>query len=385
MRISVIDHISEMVGPKLENEKFDCLGFLAAREVTPRILEESMHRLFHYDSRIKKGLESRKIHFVDDNKDIVGFVNGSKRIWILKLCNSFYLAIFVRLPRNDTETIQKALLRIPWIVSSWLKPEYLDKFYQEESFAREYDRITVQKEYDPYFLRRRYSEVPPLFDEEKEWFFEEKVEVRVRAPKISVEKYFSNILHEEVAETVKTKLTIHLTNPGNSRVTVDENTHIVHEWGEPRATEKFILETMEILKKDQEKYDDFIPERKYIYLEDGSLDLEEYKPAKEAVFIFEQTLNKYSREELWIKLRNLLTYGDQKLPYSPHGLLIESGNLEFTVHTFLPVDRSEFLIHFDGKEDTPRLRVLPICTSRIGLLTFHRILSKKIDWKVRLS
>lgn len=229
MGISVIDHISEMVGPVPENEKFDCLGFLAARLLNPETLEDSIHRLCSYDSRIKKRLESKKIHFIGENKDIVGFINGSKRIWIMNVHDSFYLAIFAGLPRNDTETIQKALLRIPWIVSSWLKPEYLDKFYQEKSFAREYDRITVQKEYDPYFLRRRYSDVPPQLDKEKEWFFEGKVELRVRAPRISVDKYFSDVLREEVAETVKTKLTIHLTNPGNSRVTVDENTHIVHE------------------------------------------------------------------------------------------------------------------------------------------------------------
>ena len=64
MGISVIDHISEMVGPVPENEKFDCLGFLAARLLNPETLEDSIHRLCSYDSRIKKRLESKKIHFI---------------------------------------------------------------------------------------------------------------------------------------------------------------------------------------------------------------------------------------------------------------------------------------------------------------------------------
>ncbi|MBU7028447.1 MAG: hypothetical protein HXS48_16055 [Theionarchaea archaeon] len=385
MKISVIDHINEMAGPEAEYEKFDCLGLLAAKDLDPNSIERSIHKLLSYNSRIRRRMESTKIHFKEENGDIVGLINDKRKIWITKIYDSFYLAIFGGLSRNESEKVQKIILRIPWIVSSWLKPEHLDMLYREESFVKEYDRVTVQKEYDPYFLRKRYSNVPARLDKEEELFFEGKVEVRVRAPKVAVDRYFSELLRKEIVETVKTKIVIHLSNPGNSKVTVDENTHIIHEWGEPLTTESFVSETFDILKNDMKKYDDYVPERKYTYREDGSLHLEEYNPAKEATFIFEGIPDKYSREELWIKLRNLLTYGDEKLSYSPHGLLLESKNLEFTVHTFLPVDRSEFLIHLDGGGDTPRLTVLPLYSSRIGLLTFHRILSKRIDWKVRLS
>ena len=174
-------------------------------------------------------------------------------------------------------------------------------------------------------LRKRYSDVPARLDKE-ELFFEGKVEVRVRAPKIAVDNHFSELLRKEIVETVKTKIKIHLLNPGYSKVTVDENTYIIHERGEPLATKEFIHETVALLENDIKKYDRFIPERTYIHREDGSMDLEELNPAKEAVFIFDGVPANYSPEELWIKLRNLLTYGDEKLSYSPHGLLLESKN-----------------------------------------------------------
>ncbi len=384
MNVTVTDHINEMVGSEAAHERFDCLGLLAARDLNPANVEESIRRLISYSSRIKKKMEPKKIHFKEENGDIIGLVDGKKRIWITRIHDSFYLVILAGLPRNESEIIQKIFLRIPWIVSSWLKPEHLDRLYHKESFVRGHDRITVQKEYDPYFLRKRFSDVPARFDKEEELFFEGKVEVRVRAPKIAADKHISDFLRREI-ETVRTKIVIHLSNPGNSKVVIDENTHITHEWGEPLATERFISETCDILTSDMRKYDDFVPERKYVCREDGSFDLEEYKPARDATFIFEGVPDKYSHEELWIKLRNLLTFGDEKLPYSPHGLLLESGDLEFMSRTFLPVDRSEFLVHFDGKKKVPELKVLPLHSSRIGLLTLHRVLSKRIDWKVRLS
>lgn len=374
-----------MAGPEPEYEKFDCLGILAAKDLSPNNIEESIRKVLSYNSRMRKKMESIKIHFKEDDKDIIGLIDNERRIWISKIYNSFYLAVFAGLSRNKSKDIQKTLLRIPWIVSSWLKPEHLNMLYHEEYFVREFDEITVQKEYDPYFLRRRYSDVPARLDKKEELFFEGKVEVRVKAPKAIIDRHFSELLRKQIVETVKTKIVIHLSNPGISKVAVDENTHIIHERGEPLATERFISKTFDTLKDDIKKYDDYIPERKYNCREDGSFDLEEYRPAKEALFIFEGVPEKYSCEELWIKLRNLLTYGDEKLSYSPHGLLLSSDTLEFVSHTFLPVDRSEFLIRFEGRENKPKLTVLPIHSSRVGLLTFHRILSKRIDWKVRLN
>ncbi|MGD2249812.1 MAG: hypothetical protein PVF58_15495 [Candidatus Methanofastidiosia archaeon] len=382
MEISIVDYINEMTGP--ENKKFHCLGLLTSKTLSPENLGRAIHRLSSYDSKIKKWIESRKITFEKNNTHTVGLINHKKRIWITEIHDSFYLVIIAGLSRNDSERMCKIFFRIPWIIPSWLTANHLDELYRKEKFAKDYDTITVRKEYDPYFLRKRYSDIPPALDEETEWFFEKKFEVRVKAPRVDVDKHFSDLLKEEIVETVKTKMKIHLTNPGDSRITVDENTHIIHERGEPLATERFIIQTFETLKVDMEKYNDFIPERKYTYLEDGSLNLDEYKPEKEAKFVFYKIFDKYSPEELWIKLRNLLTYGDQKVLYSPHGLLLESGNLEFTCQTFFPVDRSEFLVNFDGKRDPPVLKVLPFHSTKIGLLTFHRVLSKKIDWKVRL-
>jgi len=375
-----------MTGSEPEYEKFDCLGFLAAKDLTPTSIEESMRKLLRYNSRMKTKMESKGIHFEEDNGDIVGSLDHKKRIWITRVFDSFYMAVLAGLPRNESENIRRMLLHIPWIVPSWLRPEHLDMLYHR-SLVGEFDRITVQKEFDPYFLRRRYSDVPARLDGKKELFIEGKVEVRVRAPKITVDRWigFSELIRKEIGETVEAKTVIHLSNPGNSKVTVDEDTHIIHERGEPLATEKFVSDIFDVLKSDMGKYDIHIPEREYICREDGSLDLEEYNPAREVAFFFDGVPEKYSREELWIKLRNLLTYGDEKLPYSPHGLLLETKNLEFRTHSFLPVDRSEFHIHFEGETDTPRLTVFPLHTSRIGLLTFHKILSKRIDWKVRLS
>lgn len=379
--IPIVDHVNEMAGSEPESKKFECLGLLSSKELTPLALEKAIHSLLAYDLRARKKAED--ISFEGDEKEIYVLVHDRRHIWIKRISDSFYLAVIVGLPGDETETLRWIFLRIPWIVSSWLKPDYLDRLHRDRS-VKEYDRVTVEKEYDPYFLRKKYSDVPAKLDNERELFYEEKVEIRVKAPKILIEKYFKEILREKIAETVKTKVVINLNNPGASTITVDEKTHVVHKSGEPRATEAFLIDTLEMLKKDMAAYDKFAPRRRYTYIEDGSRQLEEYTPGEKMTFIFDEALRKYSREELWIKLMNLLIYGDEKLTYSPHGRLVESGDLEFMTHTFLPVDKSEFFVHFEGK-DKPKLDVLPVYSTRIGLLTLHRILSKRIDWKVRLG
>lgn len=306
--------------------------------------------------------ESPVIHSIDDRENWF-FIYTSD----LSPSNKRY-----RLADLDTQT--------EWVLDGWIPSQDVDNLYQE--YAPENERVRIQKNWDPYWIYEKDSNLRPEMQEyienNLEKFVERDIEFNISTPKWMVDKILESELSEELqkkSETDQSRFEFELPNPGTAKVTVEKDWMVIHRGGEYNATYKLVGEVEDRTSNIYDIFEEIIPDRSYKKYDSGIVDTESYSPPKTLKLTFP---DRSYGEEASIKLSNLLTVGqsDAKI----HGVILEWGaGLEFSTITSLSFDNSEYEIYFTEDKRHPTLYIHPVNGSVTGLMYLYRKLSEKFD------
>lgn len=346
-------------------------SLLCSKEVTPHVLlSEILTRLHPRSNEIN----------IRDEDDITSAKIGDKfQFFMQKVADSTYLLVYFNLSNiSIKQALENVITKIKWLSFSWMSPRDLDSL---EEHSENYDIITLYTSYDPYYLFKKFSRIDPkMLDKYQErWYKPRSVDVSVRTSKIDANLFLSNILKDKITETVKLKFKAKFPNPGEAGIVVDQNAKVIHEYGNLQATDKIINEVFLKTEEKIQEYQKYCTSREYKELEDGSFELQDYKMTRPFFYSLKTQMEK---EELSVKLENLLTVSRKKLEL--YGLRLYRNGQNFTCHSYIPLDKSEFDVDFIA-DDEPKLIVDPLHISPLGILTLTKILSEKIGWETHLS
>lgn len=338
---------------------------------------ESVDFLDFLSRQVEGGIDLR---IISESKDEVIVQADEKTIAVFGLSYDNWLIVYTSALHDG---LRKDLGRlgdsVGWLTDAWVPSETVESLYRDYSEDR--DKVTIKRRWDPYYLYRNFSTIPPdmqgYYEDHQTKFEEQETEFRLRTPRWMVDDVLKSQLSKEFlkrSEVAESRFDVHLSNPGEAAVTVDKSGQITHRSGEPNATIKVVND---VLGEDEELHAEFaalVPEKEYYTTDGGMVMLDSYEPPKILRLRFPES--KYD-EESSIKLLNLLTVGQQDA--NLHGFVSSRDGLDFRCHTYNTFDRSEYEILFTEFRGDPALFVRPIETTVDGVINFYQAIKSKFD------
>lgn len=338
---------------------------------------ESVDFLDFLSEQVEGGIDLR---IVSESRDEVIVQADEKTIAVFGLSYDNWLIVYTSALHGG---LRKDLGRlgdsVGWLTDAWVPSETVESLYRDYSEDR--DKVTIKRRWDPYYLYRNFSTIPPdmqgYYEDHQTKFEEQETEFRLRTPRWMVDDVLTSQLSKEFlkrSEVAESRFDVHLSNPGEAAVTVDKSGQITHRSGEPNATIKVVND---VLGEDEELHAEFatlVPEKEYYTTDGGMVMLNSYEPPKILRLRFPES--KYD-EESSIKLLNLLTVGQKDA--NLHGFVSGRNGLDFRCHTYNTFDRSEYEILFTEYRGDPALFVRPVETTVDGIINFYQAIKSKFD------
>jgi hypothetical protein len=325
-----------------------------------------------------------EISVVEESEGRVIIQASEKRVVIFALPYDNWLLVYSSgLPGEIRKDLGRLDDRIGWLTDAWVPSKEVQSLY--ESYSEQRDKVTIKRRWDPYFLYRNFSSIPPemqeFYEENLTEFEEQETEFSLRTPRWMVDDVLDSQLKDDFiqkSEIAESRFDVHLSNPGEAGVTVTQSGQVTHRSGEPKATIKVVDD---VLGKDRELHSEFeevVAERDYSTTDGGMVMVESFEPSKILRLIFPES--NYD-EESSIKLSNLLTVGQSDANF--HGYVIDREKLDFRCHTYNIFDRSEYEIQFTEHNSDPVLYIRPIEASVDGIIYLHQRLKSKFDTRIQ--
>jgi len=309
-------------------------------------------------------------------------VNGENIIFYA-ISNEDWLVIFSNaLPHQICKNLKELSKKVGWLLDAWIQGETLEQVYKE--YSSEDDKVNIKRKWNPYWIYKNYSRIPTemqkFFEEHMDQFVEQESEFSLKTPKRMVDKFFKSGFKKELlelAEISQSKFEIHLSNPGDAKVTLEKDGMVVHRAGDLNATLTVLDKAENGIYPLYKELEQIIPQKDYKYYESGIIDINSYLPSKILKIKF---TDKQFDEGASIKLSNLLTVGQSDTEI--HGIIYKQKGLEFVAYSYLVYDNSEFEILFTEESNNPVLYIRPINTTITGLLYLYRKLKEKFDPRI---
>jgi len=320
------------------------------------------------------------LDIISQSEDEVIIQTDGKMVAVFGLSYDNWLVVYTSaLPDSLRKNLGRLGDRVGWLTDAWVPSETVESLY--EGYSEDRDKVTIKRRWDPYFLYRNFSSIPPEMQEYYEnnlpKFEEQETEFRLRTPRWMIDDVLDSQLTEDFlqrSEVTESRFDVHLSNPGEAAVTVDKSGQVTHRSGETNATIKIVND---VLRKDEELHSEFatlVPEKEYYTTEGGMVMLDSYVPPK--ILRLRFPASRYN-EESNIKLSNLLTVGQSDANF--HGFVSGRDGREFRCHTYNTFDRSEFEIFFTEYRGDPTLYIRPIETTVDGVINLYHALKSKFD------
>lgn len=320
------------------------------------------------------------IEVVENREDKVVIQADGKKIVIFGLPYDNWLLVYTSaLPEPIRKDLGRLNDRVGWLTDAWVPGETVESLY--EGYSEKRDKVRIKRRWDPYYLYRHFSSIPPdmqeYYEENLTKFEEQETEFSLKTPRWMVADVLDSQMTDDFlqrSEVAESRFDVHLSNPGESGVTVNQSGQITHRSGKPDSTIKIVNE---VLGKDEELHSEFknvVPERGYASTDGGLVLVDSYEPPKILRLRFPRS--KYN-EESSIKLSNLLTVGQSDANF--HGFVSGRDGLEFRCHTYNVFDRSEYEILFTDYAGDPALYIRPIEATVDGVIYLYQRLRSKFD------
>ena len=271
---------------------------------------------------------------------------------------------------------------VGWLTNGWVPSETVEHLYEE--YSKEAGKVTIKRRWDPYYIYKHYSSIPPemqeYYEENLPKFEEQETEFSLRTPRWMVDDVLDSQLSDEFikrSEVAESRFNVPLSNPGEAGVTVDQSAQVTHRFGEPKATLKVVTDVLERDQQLHSEFEDVVPQKEFTSTSGGMLRVDSYEPPKILRLRFPQS--EYD-EESNIKLSNLLTVGQSDANF--HGYISDRDELDFRCRSYNTFDRSEFEIKFTQYQGDPTLYVRPVEATVEGVINLYQTLKSKFDTTV---
>lgn len=320
---------------------------------------------------------------LEENEDTVVVEKTNHRIVVLALSYDNWLLLY---SSALSDGVRYSLNRLSndtgWLMDAWIPGDTVEDLYQK--YSDEHDKVRIKRRWDPYYLYQNYSKIPSemqeYFEDHLDRFEEQETEFSLKTPRRMVDDVLDTRLSEdfiEQSEVAESRFNVHLSNPGDAAVTVDQSGSVVHRSGEPHATAKIVDEIQQKNESLHEEFTDVVPIREYEETSKGMVGLSHYEPPKILKLTFpRQPYN----EEASIKLSNLLTVGQSDAEL--HGYVSSRDGLEFRCRTYITFDQSEYEISFRPYRHQPTLYIRPVDATVNGVIYLYRTLKRKFDTQI---
>lgn len=317
-------------------------------------------------------------------------------IWSLKK-ERWLFAYSTELDHNLRKKLDKLGDKIGWLLDVWIPGDIVDDLYHK--FTPGEDNVNIEREWDPYWIYERGSEIPEelqsYYNNNYERFVEQEIEFSLKTAKSLVDKTLKEGVKEDLLEKSETSESTFTYKPNfevagdggvnakiggpTSRVTVRQRGVVVHSTGEADATFDLIEEIDE--RTDYyEMFESAIPRRDFEKRDDGSLELHSYSPGRVLRFEFAE---KFMDQEASIKLSNLLTVGQSDVDI--HGIIEQRDELEFFARVYTSYDEGEYEIYCTSEEHSPILYVKPVSGETSSLVYLYQKLRRKFDPRIEID
>lgn len=328
-------------------------------------------------------LEVEEISITESDEDNVVVRVDGRKIVVLSLPYENWLLLYSSaIPDGIRYSLSRLSNDTGWLMDAWVPGDTVEELYQK--YAAEEDKVRIKRRWDPYYLYQNYSKVPPemqeYFEEHLDQFEEQETEFSLKTPRRMVDDVLDTRLTEdfiERSEVAESRFDVHLSNPGDAAVTVDQSGSVVHRSGEPHATAKVVDEIQQANERLHQEFNAIVPIREYEETSGGMVGLSHYEPPKILKLTFPQ--QPYN-EEASIKLSNLLTVGQSDAEL--HGYVSSRDELEFTCRTYITFDQSEYEISFTADRHQPTLYIRPINATVDGIIYLYHTLKRKFDTQI---
>lgn len=304
------------------------------------------------------------------------------------------------LDRRDRNKLSELESKVGWLLKIHFQTDVIDEVYHE--FSPDDEKVNIEKQWDPYWLYERDSDVPDhlqsYYTENINQFVQQEIEFNLKTPKWMVDEALEEGVRSELLEKSGISMSRFTCSPPNltiaqdggskpqetsAKVSVRQGGQVVHRTGDLDATFRLI----ETLYSRNDLYDEFngvVPEREYTSNEEGHVDITSYSRGKILKVTF---TSKSYNEESSLKLSNLLTVGQNDVRV--HGIIKSRGNLGFYCESRTPYDNGVIDIlltsEYADNDRRPSLYLKPKSGKTSGLLYVFHKLREKFDPRISYS
>jgi hypothetical protein len=332
---------------------------------------------------LSRELRTEEVDILESNDGQVVIQIENQPVVVLELSYGNWLFIFTSVLSNaKRRNLRQLSNRIGWLMEAWVPSDTVEDLYKK--YADEREKVRIKRRWDPYYLYQNYSNVPSemqqYYEENLDDFEEQKTEFSLKTPRRMVDEVIDRRLKDDFiqrSEVAESRFNVHLSNPGDAAVTVDQNGSVIHRSGTPNATIKVLTHVQEENERLHSEFSEVVPEREYQKTEAGMVSLESYQPPKILRLTF---ADKAYNEEASIKLSNLLTVGQNDADF--HGFISSRDGLEFRCRTYVVFDQSEYEILFTEFQHHPTLYIRPVEATVDGIIYLYHKVREKFDTRV---